>query len=121
VGKVGPCLHLGGLVSFNLSKLRFFHKIKTDSVLKMQSLMIGSAVGLGCAFGTPLAGNLLNIFDRIIFKNQHFLGLLAGIELVGKINTIRTIWILYVSLFFSMFILKSLNSLGNDPKNLRKI
>ena len=58
VGKVGPCLHLGGLVSFNLSKLKFFKKIKTDSVLKMQSLMIGSAVGLGCAFGTPLAGKL---------------------------------------------------------------
>jgi H+/Cl- antiporter ClcA len=47
---------LGGLTSFNLAKLAYFRDIKTDSVLKLQIIMIGAAVGLACAFGTPIAG-----------------------------------------------------------------
>jgi len=70
VGKVGPCLHLGGLASFNLAKIPYFHRIKTDSVLKMQIIMIGSAVGLACAFGTPIAGIFLikNKGNQMILK-----------------------------------------------------
>lgn len=56
MGKVGPCLHLGGLTSFNLAKMKYFTPVRKDSVLKMQLLMIGSATGLACAFGTPIAG-----------------------------------------------------------------
>jgi hypothetical protein len=48
--------------------------------------MIGAAVGYSCCFGTPFAG------------------MIAAIDLCGKISTIKTMWILYVSLFFgSMF------------------
>ena len=82
VGKVGPCLHLGGLASFNLAKIPYFHRIKTDSVLKMQIIMIGSAVGLACAFGTPIAGIFLiknrnqmilrfDCWDRTHWENQY--------------------------------------------------
>ena len=51
----------------------------------------------------------LNKITKNIFNET---GLIAGIELVGKINTVRTIWILYVSLFISMLVLNILSLSG---------
>lgn len=82
VGRVGPGFHYGALCFTELSKIPYFKDIRKDSVLKSQSIMIGGAVGYACCFGTPFAG------------------LIAGVELSGKLSTIKTMWILYVSLFF---------------------
>lgn len=57
--------------------------MRRDSVLRNQSLMIGAALGLSCTFGTP------------------FTGLVLIVELAEKISSGRTMWILYVGLFFS--------------------
>ena len=49
------------MITNNLAKLNFFKQIRRDSVLKIQSIMIGASVGLGATFGTPLAGTANNL------------------------------------------------------------
>ena len=83
LGRCGPYIHLGAMITYNLSKFNFFKTLNRDSVLKIQSILIGSAVGISCTYGTPLAG------------------IVIVVELIGKIFSIRTIWILYVTLFSS--------------------
>lgn len=56
MGRCGPMIHIGAMISFNLAKLNFFKNIKEDSVLKIQSITIGAAVGMSVAWGTPIAG-----------------------------------------------------------------
>lgn len=56
VGRIGPNIHIGAMVFSEVAKIGYFKEIRKDSVLKNQGLMIGGAVGIGCAFGTPFAG-----------------------------------------------------------------
>jgi len=55
-GRIGPNMHFGALVFTAVSKLPYFKEMRRDSVLRNQSLLIGGALGLSCAFGTPFTG-----------------------------------------------------------------
>ena len=46
------------------------------------------------------------------FKLLKILGMLAAVEMVGKVFSIRTVWILFVTLVFSTFTVKYLFTLG---------
>jgi len=61
LGKVGPFVHIGGLVVNNLAQLPPFEKIKKNAPLMQQMLGVGCAIGYACSLGTPIAGVLLSI------------------------------------------------------------
>lgn len=55
------------MIFSEVAKLGYFKEIRRDSVLKNQGLMIGGAVGISCAFGTPFAGFFKMKLNTIYF------------------------------------------------------
>jgi len=66
-GRIGPNMHMGAMIFTAISKISYFKEMRRDSVLRIQSLMIGGALGLSCAFGTPFTGKFQKYF---LLKNQ---------------------------------------------------
>ncbi|KAL0476315.1 11 TM domain-containing transmembrane protein [Acrasis kona] len=56
LGKVGPAIHMGALISNNMMNLRIFHPIRKNDKLKMQMITCGTALGVGANFGAPTGG-----------------------------------------------------------------
>ena len=94
LGICGPLIHIGAMINYNLAKLKIFNSINKNSVLSSQSLIIGATVGLSCTFGTPITG------------------LIASIEIVGKLWSLRTFWILFACLFISSTTIHSFYTIG---------
>lgn len=55
-GRIGPDIHIGAMIGYNLLKLDIFSELKKDEILKYESILIGAATGLTITFGTPLTG-----------------------------------------------------------------
>ena len=69
-GRIGPNMHISAMIFTAISKISYFKEMRRDSVLRVQSLIIGAALGLSCSFGTPFTGDF---FYYICFAYEYFL------------------------------------------------
>ena len=56
IGKEGPYVHIGACVANCLAELPFFHRVRTNYVLKYQMIAASCAAGVSVAFGAPIGG-----------------------------------------------------------------
>jgi chloride channel 2 len=61
VGKEGPFVHTSSIIANQLSKLKFFRKIKKNPSLKQQMYAAAAACGVASNFGSPIGGVLFSI------------------------------------------------------------
>ncbi|KAH3762023.1 chloride channel protein 2 [Pelomyxa schiedti] len=54
VGKQGPMVHIGAMISSNMLRLPAFHVLGRNDELKTQLLIAGAACGIAAHFGTPI-------------------------------------------------------------------
>ena len=53
MGKVGPTIHIGAALAFNVLLLKPFEGIYNSKTLRNQMIACGCAMGVGANFGTP--------------------------------------------------------------------
>ena len=61
IGREGPFVHVCGIIANQLSKVKFFNRIRKNEALRFQMLSAGCAAGVACIFGAPIGGVLFSI------------------------------------------------------------
>lgn len=61
IGKEGPFVHISGIIANQLSRIKFFNRVRKNEALRFQLLSAGCAAGVACIFGAPIGGVLFSI------------------------------------------------------------
>lgn len=61
IGREGPFVHICGIIANQLSKIKFFNRVRKNEALRFQMLSAGCAAGVACTFGAPIGAVLFSI------------------------------------------------------------
>ncbi|XP_026799136.2 chloride channel protein 2 isoform X2 [Pangasianodon hypophthalmus] len=91
LGKESPFVHIGSICAAQLSRFRaYIGGVKASESEHIELLIVGSAVGIACCFGSPIGG------------------ILYGIEVATSFIMVRCYWKSYVAATISAFIFRFL-------------
>ena len=72
IGREGPFVHICGIIASQLSKIKFFNRVRKNEALRFQLLGAGCAAGAGRIFGAPIGGVLFSIeVTAVYFQVQN--------------------------------------------------
>lgn len=83
VGKMGPFMHMGGMVASLVSKIPIFKALNENPLLKLQALSASMAAGVGATLGAPLGGVLLSIELMSAYYYIHWLPMALICSIMG--------------------------------------
>eukprot|EP01105_Mastigella_eilhardi_P024916 TRINITY_DN6606_c0_g1_i1.p1 TRINITY_DN6606_c0_g1~~TRINITY_DN6606_c0_g1_i1.p1 ORF type:complete len:832 (+),score=195.24 TRINITY_DN6606_c0_g1_i1:40-2496(+) len=87
VGKQGPMVHIGAMISHALLQVPGFHDMTRSRPLRSQLLATGMVAGISSHFGTPIGGLMFSIevATSFVATNTYWFGCVAAV--VGAITT----------------------------------
>lgn len=83
VGRLGPFMHMSGIVASLVSKIPLFKALNTNPIFKLQALSAAMAAGVGATFGAPIGGAMLSIELMSAYYYIHWLPMSLFCSVMG--------------------------------------
>ncbi len=83
VGKLGPFMHMSGMIASLVSKISVFKALNENPLFKLQALSAAMAAGVGATFGAPIGGVMLSIELMSAYYYIHWLPMSLFCSIMG--------------------------------------
>lgn len=83
VGKLGPFIHMAGIIASLVSEIPLFKALKSNPRFKLQALSAAIAAGVGATFGAPIGGAMLSIELMSSYYFIHWLPMSLFCSIMG--------------------------------------